>query len=92
MDEVYIQTILGNHFPMNEFDNHRFVEFIAQGRHAKILTLPEFQHLYYASRGTCSLFCIRKVSKALQWDVYAFLGEQGVVNIKQLDMVQPIPI
>ena len=66
-DEVYIQTILANTFPAKEFYDHRFVEIVAEGRHAKTLTIDEFKSLYADCMECETLYCIRNVSKKLQW-------------------------
>jgi hypothetical protein len=79
-DEVFFQTVLRNQFPLSEIFNHRFVELIAEGHHAKTLTPLEFERLYRYCVSTDTLFCIRKVSRHTQWDICKFLGSQGVVN------------
>lgn len=79
-DEVYLQTILGNRFPVEEFFNHRFVEVLADGTHAKTLSPEEFQSLYVESIRTDTLFCVRKVTQQTQWPICRFLGEMGVIN------------
>jgi hypothetical protein len=79
-DEVIIQTLLANTFPMEQFHTYRFVDYISDGTHAKVLTLEEFKELYEQSMQTDTIHCIRKVTKHLQWEVYTFLGEKGVVQ------------
>ena len=79
-DEVHIHTVLANAFPVEQFYNNRFVEFVAEGRHAKNLKLGEFKDLYTHCMESDTLLCIRKVSKQAQWEIYSFLSEQGVVN------------
>lgn len=80
-DEVYIQTLLANIFPTQEFYNHRFVEFIRDDIHAKTIeSIQEFSDLYEECMQSGTLFCIRKVQKSLQWDVYRFLESKAVLG------------
>ena len=79
-DEVFLQTVLGNRFDHAEFLQTHLVEFIAENRHAKNLTIQDFEELYERSMETDTVFCIRKVSKTMQWSVYQFLGKRGVLN------------
>ena len=80
-DEVLIHTILANYFSEEEFFDHHFVEFVAEGRHAKTFhTLDDFVTVYETCIQSDTIFCIRKVPKHLQWDVLWFLGENGVTN------------
>jgi hypothetical protein len=88
-DEVYLQTVLRNEYPVSEFFNHRFVEFLQEGRHAKVLTVDEFKKLYHRCLKSDTLFCIRKVSRQTQWDVFKVLGEYGVVNYASGTSVEP---
>jgi hypothetical protein len=79
-DEVFIQTVLRSHFPEYEFFPHRVVEFLQEGRHAKVLCMEEFKALFSECEQTSTLLCVRKVAKAMQWEVNTLLGEKGVTN------------
>ena len=80
-DEVVLHTILANTFHRCEFEDTHFVEFLLDGLHAKtIQSLDEFATLFETSAQTQTVFCIRKVSKQLQWPVYRFLADRGIVN------------
>ena len=87
-EEVVLHTILANTFHTCEFEDTHFVDFVdfvdfvPDGfLHAKTLqSLDEFTTLFETSVQTQTVFCIRKVSKQLQWPVYRFLADRGILN------------
>ena len=63
-DEVIIQTLLTNTFPMKQFHTYRFVDYISERTHAKVLTLEEFKELYEQSMQTDTIHFVLGTQEA----------------------------